>query len=142
MKPSIEGLRRYFGIERAPRLTPEEQAEARILGEVLNESGATELLLRERNASWSGRGRMLRAEELIKDKLGVHRLETALAFSSEGRRTVVAVGAQRIQDGFGVYVARDQERLYTGQVGDERLPLELSRAFGRITMYLRIKGMA
>lgn len=137
-----EALRRYFTVESRGALTPEEMTEARILGDILRGSGAPELLIEERNTSWGGLGE-IRAEELIKDE-GHHsyRLETALAYPRQAKTAViVAVGAYRRDTGFGIYVSSDGERLFSGRTDDERLHIELLRAFGQITLQMTRRGM-
>lgn len=122
-----ETLRRYFTVEPLPKLTPEELAEARILGDVLRESGAPEFLIAEKQNKWGRLGEIIRTEELIKDdERHSYRLETALAYPRQARTAVVvAVGAYRRDTGFGIYVSSDGQRVFTGNAGDERLPVEL-----------------
>lgn len=133
-----EALIRYFTVESRAALTPKEMAEARILGDILRESGAPELLIGERNTSWGGLGEIIRAEELIEGDDGF-RLETALAYPRQKseNRAIIAVGSYRNPDaGFSIYVSSDEERLFSGRTDDERLRIGLLRAFGQVTLQM------
>lgn len=135
----IEALRGYFTVGREPQLTPEELAEARILREVLQESGAPELLIAEKQYGWGRVGEIVRTETLIRDEeQGSYRLETAMAYPrSKAPKVVVAVGAYRLERrDFGVYVASNDQRVFEGHAGDERLQIDLGRAIGGITLQM------